>query len=386
MKPITFIPNVLKWARERASLDIAMLAQRMKISANEVQTWERTGELSLSKAKKLSSYTRTPLGYLFLAEPLSDILPIPDFRTIGDSLSPKPSPDLLETIHTMQLRQEWMRDFLTEEGSEKLEFVASAKPTDDPVSVAEKMRKTIGLNEDWAEKSPTWEEALRHLREKIEMAGVLIFINGVVGNNTHRKLDPREFRGFALCDEFAPLIFINGADSKSAQTFTFAHELAHLWYGKNGVSNVGTRDYPAFDDEKLCNAVAAEFLVPAEQIRASWSTLKDIPNPYLQIARQFKVSPIVAARRCQDISLIDRETFFAFYDDYVNQERTVAKKKKSGGDFWNTQNVRIGIRFGSAVVIAAKEGKLAFRDAYRLTGLSGLTFETYSKSIGMPIK
>jgi Zn-dependent peptidase ImmA (M78 family) len=385
MKPVHFVPNVLQWARERAGLDIAYLAHRMKASAEQVLNWEKTGELSLSKAKKLASYTRTPLGYLFLAEPLSDALPIPDFRTIKDAPAARPSPDLLETIHTMQLRQEWMRDFLRDEGSDKLSFVASASSADDPEVIAAKIRAVIGIQEDWAKKWRTWEEALRHLREKIEHAGILIFINGVVGNNTHRTLDPQEFRGFTLCDEYAPLVFINGADSKSAQMFTIAHELAHIWYGKNGVSNVVTRDYPVLGDEKVCNAVAAEFLVPAQQLKPLWSQIKRNADPYQQIARYFKVSPIVAARRCLDLSLISRETFFAFYDEYTTQERKDESKKKTGGDFWNTQNVRIGVRFGTAVVIAAKEGKLLFRDAYRLTGLSGLTFETYSKSIGLPI-
>jgi Zn-dependent peptidase ImmA (M78 family) len=226
---------------------------------------------------------------------------------------------------------------------------------------------------------------LRHLREKIEQSGVLIFINGVVGNNTHRKLEPLEFRGFALCDDFAPLIFINGADSKSAQMFTIAHEFAHLLCGKNGVSNIGTGDFPSMDDEKVCNAVAAEFLVPAEQIRTLWSRIGRSADSYQQIARQFKVSPIVAARRCLDLQLIDRKSFFEFYDNYIHQEQNGDKKKKSGGDFWKTQNVRIGFRFGSAVVIAAKEGKLSFRDAYRLTGLSGSKFSQYSNSIGIPV-
>ena len=79
-------------------------------------------------------------------------------------------------------------------------------------------------------------DALRRLRNQFDAAGVLVCFNGVVGNNTRRKLDPKEFQGFALADEYAPLVFVNSADFKAAQIFTLAHELAHLFVAESGVS------------------------------------------------------------------------------------------------------------------------------------------------------
>jgi hypothetical protein len=100
------------------------------------------------------------------------------------------------------------------------------------------------------------------------------------------------------------------------------------------------------------------------------------------LARIFKVSPLVAARRALDLGFIERSEFHRFFKAYEEDERRKASTKKSGGgDFYATQDVRIGRRFGRAVVQAALEGKLLYREAYRLTGLSGQTFDQFAENL-----
>lgn len=383
---LSLTPKVLRWARERAGLDQSTLAKKVigKPTAERVKQWEQTGVLTFAQVKRLAHATHTPEGFLYLNEPPDDRLPIPDFRTVGDERVRRPSPDLLDTINMMQRRQTWMRDFLIEEAESQLEFVGSATLNSNPQKVAHTMRETLGVAGGWANEESTWTDALMHLRRKIETAGILIVINGVVGNNNHRKLDPNEFRGFVLSDAYAPLVFINGADFKAAQMFTIAHEVAHLWINREGVSNLEAMQPPPIRVEQWCNEVAAEFLVPVAELSEAWEHAKHSKEPYQTLAARFKVSTIVAARRVLDLGLISKKQFFEFYDNYQKDERRKKEAKKNkGGDFWSTQSVRVGQRFGAAVVRAAKEGRLQYHEAYQLTGLTGKTFDRFAENLGL---
>jgi hypothetical protein len=171
------------------------------------------------------------VGYLFLPAPPDEPLPIPDFRTLAGREVTRPSPNLLDTIYLCQQRQDWFRDYARMHSLPALEIIGSATLQDAPARVAETMRQNLALSIAERQQLTTWSDALRLLIAKAEDAGVLVMASGVVGSNSHRKLEVEEFRGFALADELAPLVFINGADSKSAQMFTLAHELAHLWLG-----------------------------------------------------------------------------------------------------------------------------------------------------------
>ena len=381
---ITLQPAVLRWARERARIDAEQLADKMQVKPERVLAWERDGKISIAQADRLAQRTHTALGLLYLTEPPKDLLPIPDFRTRDNDL--QPSVNLLDTIYLMQRRQVWMREELVGEGARPLSFIGNYEIDGDPLQVASAMRDALQLADDWAASVSTWSNALGHLRSRAEDAGVLVVFNGVVGNNTSRKLDPDEFQGFALVDEYAPLVFVNNADFKAAQMFTLAHELAHLFVGETGVSSFEHLKFDSNTTERFCDQVSAEFLVPAAELRAFWPTTTRASDPYQSIAHQFKVSSLVAARRARDLGLIEPIAFFKFYDEYTDREwHSSQQSQASGGNFWNTQKWRIGTRFGTAIFRAVKEGRLLYREAYNLTGLKGETFENMREKMKIPI-
>jgi len=373
--------ELLRWARDRSRVPGPMLRKAFP----RLDAWEKgQSQPTLRQLELFARKTMTPLGYLFLQQPPDDSLPIPDLRTVKDAKVRRPSPNLLETVCAMLRRQDWMHDFLEEEGAPQLEFVGSARLSERPVDVAARIRQTLGLAVDWAREYPTWERALRGLRTAAESAGILVVINGVLGNNTSRKLDPDEFRGFALADPCAPLVFVNGADFKAAQMFTLAHELVHLWLDRTGVSELAKLQPGDNDVERFCNAAGAEFLVPRETMVHAWpAAYRGNQDPFRALARRFKVSEIVVARRAQDLAFISRQDFFRFLAAHAKQERRRAAAKPRRGDFYANQDARVGRRFTQAVVAAAREGRLLYSDAYRLTGLYGSTLDKYAQRIGL---
>ena len=204
MNRVPIRPKMLRWACARAGYDVAHFTARIP----QLPAWvRREGQPTLKQLEKLARATHTPLGYLFLPEPPDERLPVSDYRTVAGATPGRPSPDLLDTLYAMRRRQEWLRESLVEHDAEPLGFAGSARLTDEPDAVGREMRRTLGLDRGWASGVRTWQDAVRELRRMMEHLGVMAVINGVVGNNTHRRLSAEEFRGFALTDPYAPLIF-----------------------------------------------------------------------------------------------------------------------------------------------------------------------------------
>lgn len=379
MTRVAVSSSVFRWAMQRSGNPVELESKFPKLG----EWLNGQSQPTLRQLESLSKATATPLGYFFLPEPPEERLSIPHFRTLDDRQNLAPSPDLLETVQFMERRQAWMREYLVDEGHEALPFVGSAAVTDAPDVVTRKMKTTLGLEAGWAAGQPNWEKALRELQRRMEAAGIVVVVNGVVGNSTRRKLSVTEFRGFVLVDEYCPLVFVNGADGKAAQMFTLAHELAHIWFGRSAAFDLRDLQPAADRTEQACNWVAAEFLVPADELRDFWPRVTHLAERYQLLARRFKVSELVAARRVLDLELVTRDEFLEFYQSYLEAVHQAAAKKPDGGDFYLNQSFRIGDRFGAAVVSAAREGRLLYREAYQLTGLYGNTFARYAELLDL---
>ncbi|MBI4319904.1 MAG: ImmA/IrrE family metallo-endopeptidase [Chloroflexi bacterium] len=374
-------PDMLRWAYERAGLNPDELAQRIP----QLPAWER-GERqpTLKQLEGFANATHTPVGYLFLPEPPVESVPIPDFRTIADERIRRPSPDLLDTLYLCQQRQEWYRGYARSVGEPPLSFVGSVRVEDDVFRSAVLIRHALGFDVEERSVIPNWTLALRRFIGQADALGVLVMVSGVVGSNSRRKLDPREFRGFALADALAPLVFINGADSKAAQMFTLAHELVHIWLGQSALSDTQVASAPEHVVERWSNQVAAELLVPLEVVRDEYQRRADLRAEMERLARRFKVSKLVVLRRIHDAGGLTRDEYWAAYEAELEHLRGLPKG--SGGDFYLTLGARTGKRFARALVASTLEGQSSFTEAFRLLGFKKMaTFRDLGFRLGLSV-
>lgn len=371
--------SMLAWAIARAGIDdVALIGRFPKL----LEWLEGVRQPTLRQLEDFARATRTPLGYLLLPSPPAEEIPLPDLRTVQDAAPGRPSPDLLETIAACQDRQDWYRAFARSAGQPSLEFVGSVSVETPPAEVARLIASHLDFELEQRQSEGSWSEAFRAFVMRVETAGILVMISGVVGSNTHRRLKPEEFRGFVLTDDLAPAIFINGADAKAAQIFTLAHELGHVWLGQSALDNPTLNVRAGDEVERWCNQVAAEFLVPTGLLRAVFQVDDDLTAEVGRLARYFRVSTLVVLHSLFDARLIGWDDFQAAYTAELESIRE--RPASSGGDFYRTQPLRVSRRFAAAVIESTLEGETLYRDAYRLLGFRKHgTFEELRDRLGV---
>lgn len=379
---ITVQPALLQWARQRAGLRESDLGKKLgikKYPEEQVEQWEKDGVITYSRAEKIAKATHTPFGYLFLPEPPAEELPVADFRTTGSEKAARPSPELLDVLYDAMRKQSWYRDYLLDLDEDRLDFIGSVTMKQTIPEVASAIRERFRFDVSLRAAVATWEQALSFMFDHCENQGVLVLRSGIADGNTHRPLKVEEFRGFALTDAYAPLIFINTADSPAAQMFTLVHELVHLWLGVSGVSNLERTYAPEKKVEIFCNQVAAEILVPLAELETCLSQGLDDINA---LRRRFRVSSLVILRRLKDLGKLDSEKFKKLYLEQEEEFFRRKAKQKSGGNYYATQQVRVGRRFARALVGSALEGRTLYRDAYGLLGIKKAeTFKKFAQEL-----
>ncbi len=375
-------PSVLRWACKRSGKSTEDLTARF----DKLPEWlSGVQQPTFRQVEDFARAVYVPVGYLFLSRPPEEALPIPDFRTRAGLPVRHPSANLLATIYACQARQDWYRQHARIHGLPELKFVGSKTSDASAEIVAAEMREELGIDLADRRSCSTWTDAVRMFIRQADEAGVLVMVNGVVKSNNYRRLDPDEFRGFALADSLVPLVFINGADTKAAQMFTLAHELAHLWLGASALSDLTAK--PGLNsrrEEVWCNAVAAEMLVPLEALEPERRPGESLSDALNRLARVFKVSTLVILRRLLDAKWIDRDCFDSVWGEEVQRLDALTRRGSGDGNFYRTTLTRVSHRFARALLSSTLEGSTLYRDAFRMLGLKKTeTFHNLARELGI---
>lgn len=382
---VNISPTILDWVMTHVQLD--MLSPQIVNYLNQWRSGNKTP--TFNQVQKTSKATGIPLGYFFLQTPPDEDLSLVEYRTMDSVALENPSRNLIDVMHDMELVQEWTRDYLISEGFSSVPFVNAVNKQMSISDFAKFIRNTLNLTNDWFNNSKTPDESFRLIRTAMSDIGVVVMMSGIVENNTHRSLDINEFRAFAMVDDYAPLIFINSNDSINGKLFSILHEFTHICIGENSLYNDrysnGTK---VKDTESICNAVAAEILVPQYIFIDEWNNAMkemDVTQTIYSLSQKFKCGTTVIARKALENKSINYQQYNEIAQHAVklyNENQQKKKSKDSGGDYYRTLANRIDHRFFKMLVNSIAEGKTLYSDAFRLTNTNRSTFATLVENVG----
>src|SRR5699024_12134755 len=370
----TIAVDKIQWIANYLDMSIDTLAEEI---APKKKDEFKKGEMGKGAIQKLAKLANQPLAYLLHELPLSDKkVEFPDFRQTVNPIDL--SQNFFDTLKDVQKKLDWYEDFLKEEGYEELSFIGKYQFSRQlsPSKIVEDIKKEL----QWSPKYPiaTPDVLLNELIDSVENIRILVFRNSIVKNNTRASLSVDEFRGFAISNKYAPAIFINTRDSKSANLFTLVHELAHLWLGLEGVTNIEYEYLASIKNpntevliERFCNKVAAEFLMPAKLFKDNWVKANPSDLEVKNIAKYFGVSELAAAIRACELSLVDKKLVLKIKAITALAIQKKKEKPSTGAPkYIYMVPIRNSRRFTNAVASSAVNQRISLRYAGQLINAS----------------
>lgn len=337
-------PQILQWARERSGLSLNLLAEKMKRDPSELKKWE-DGELapSYTVLEELAySHFKIPLALFFFPTPPPDLDDAKgDFRRLPNYELERMSLDTIQKIRSAQAYQDSLEEFFMGEQPEKMIQHELDPEKHSLENLAEKARIYIGITLGQQFNFRSNAEAFKSWRHALEEAGVFTFKD---------SFKDRYISGFCLIHENYPIIMVNNSNSHSRQIFTLMHELGHIIYGVNGVTDIDESymDFLSSNEKRieiLCNRFAAEVLVPTKKFQNE--------IPYFEqkgvvaindLSTKYSVSREIILRRLLDFSVIDNNYYLSLSREW-NEDYLRSNSKSLGGNWYNTKIAYLGESF-----------------------------------------
>ena len=364
-KRIHINTNTLLYYIEKSNTPIGLLQENIAnfdnlLSGEKLPTY--------NQIEKISKLIKIPVGLLVLDRTVDINTQRLSFRTLESREIVAMSAELRDTIIEMQEKQ----FFLQNQIDENLSINSQILRTANHLILAEHIRHKLDIPINHIPDSKN--DPIRYFRDKISSIGVFVFFNGKIKDNTHRPLNPNEFRGFSLNNSKAPIIFVNQKDSRNAQLFTLIHELVHLFVDNEGISNKDEQsDYSHTGVEALVNRVTAEILVPKLLFeRENTLNVEELANKY-------RVSRHVVARRLLDFGKINKNQ----YNNIIRliESKATPQRRSTGGSYRSNIRFRIDKTFFHFVHNAIMQDRISYTEAFRLIGTGYKGFKILEKSL-----
>lgn len=355
-------PRLLRWARESIGLSTEMVGRRLGIAPDSLKKLESGQKKpTLKTLDKLANIYKRPLAVFFLPVPPKE-RPLPkDFRSLPAEEKVTLSPETRLAIRRAQRIQSLAVELAKSLNKEIAPKVEKANVSEDPETIAKKVRQYLGIKVqeqfDWRNE----DEALNRWKKAVENLGILVL---------QANMPIKETRAFSLAEANIPVIVLNSQDLPQARIFSLFHEYAHLLLGDGGICNMEVHD--EFSDQNktteiFCNHFAGALLAPRKAllehkyVDQMSSSPEQFDERLRKLAKEFKVSQEVILRRMTILALVNRDSYERKRKEWKTtewQQRGV----KFGPDPVQKCIKQGGIPFISLVMEAYKQEKITYSD------------------------
>ncbi|MGB1012685.1 MAG: ImmA/IrrE family metallo-endopeptidase [Nannocystaceae bacterium] len=352
-------PEMLRWARARVGMPLSVAAKKISVDESLVAEWELGNEKpSFAQLRTIANVFRRPLAFFYLSEAPEDF-PIPhDFRRIQSQTSV--SFELVQALRTAHFRREAILRIHDGYGQPRKPFDLKIDSDQPPDQIASEVRRVLGVSlaSQKATRDPF--SSLRLWKDAVEVQGVLVF--------QASRISVQEMRGFSIANDLAPVVVVNSKDAPTARVFSLLHEFAHLLLHRHkGSICVFSESESTDSEERLCDAIAANVLVPSTALlqqpevkkqrnRSTWDK-----ESISALARRFGVSEFVIIRRLLTLRKISKARF----QQHANEirDRVYSSPGKGGPTYYRTKVAQLGRPYIRTVLGAYDDNVITARDA-----------------------
>jgi Zn-dependent peptidase ImmA (M78 family)/transcriptional regulator with XRE-family HTH domain len=341
--------ETLAWARATLHVHQEALARAAGIDVDQYQRFE-SGDANptVLQLRNIAHRLDRPLAFFLAPVPAHDDVPqTVDFRgAIADQI---PASLFREMKRADQQRQA----FLDLVGAPDDHVRPREIDWDNVAKRARQFREAMGLGAAFRPAESQAGAVFNFWRAQLEARGYLVFQTTGVAY--------ADFRGLSIYHDILPIILVNGADSANGKIFSLFHEVAHIANHTSGVCLMAEQ----VQVEGLCNAFAADFLMPRDEVAPVLKSLNR--QRWIEaLASNFRVSELAAAIRLRRLNVIDDEELTRFReraDEEWLRNRLALQAKDGFAPLWTTRTRDLGPTYLGAVFDALDSDRLNLLDA-----------------------